>query len=413
MGGKITVGLSLSLTGRYAAMGSQAHAALQQFATDSNTAGGIEFGGQRHRIEVRCLDDGGSPARCAEQYRVLCFEDRADLIFGPYGSDLARAAAPIVETAGRVMVNHGGADDSLYQNRYRLLIGIPSCASEYFAPMAELIGGLKLWRKRVATFHSSGRFGRAAVAGFEEACRTRTISRRGVRLRFSHQFEPSAPDDLIGQLVRLLRARVNVVVSAGSFEQDLALVDGVIRANLNVPVLACVAAGVGEFRARMGEKAEGIVGPSQWEEGAQLTAEIGPGPVDFARRMKAAGVAQCDYPAAQLYAAAVLTAAALRECASLDQEHLRAAFAGLKTSTLFGDFAIDPVSGRQIGHRSLLVQWHHGQKVIIHPDAHADSGTIEFPSGLKLLLASLGSLHLRINRKEEEGGEEDGDPVDD
>lgn len=413
MGHKLTIGLSLSLSGRYAAMGTQAHAALQLFAADCNAAGGLEVGGERRPLEIRCLDDGGSPTRCAAQYRALCFEERVDLIFGPYGSDLARAAAPITEAAGMVMVNHGAADDGLYQGNHRLLVCVPSPASEYFAPLAVLVGGLKLWRKRVATFGSKSPFGRAVISGFEQACRSRPISRQRVRLRVSHEFDPSAPNDLMDQLIRLVRSRVNVVVSAGSFEQDVALVDGVIRANLNVPVLACVAAGVAEFRAQLGEKAEGIVGPSQWEESAEIPAEIGPSAADFARRMRAEGIAQCDYPAAQIYAAGLLAAAALKDCGSLEQERLRAAFAGLRTSTLLGDFAIDPASGRQIGHQSLLVQWHRGQKVIIHPDAHAESGEIEFPAGWKLVLASLSSLYFRLNRKDEHDGTEDDDPGDD
>ena len=86
----------------------------------------------------------------------------------------------------------------------------------------------------------------------------------------------------------------------------------------------------------------------------------------------------CDYPAAQIYAAGLLSAAALGACREFAQESLRAAFSDLRTSTLFGDFAIDRVTGRQIGHKVLLVQWHGGEKVVIHPDAHADPGTLEF-----------------------------------
>ena len=96
--------------------------------------------------------------------------------------------------------------------------------------------------------------------------------------------------------------------------------------------------------------------------------------------MRAAGGA-CDYPAAQIYAAGLLSAAALGACGRLEQESLRAAFSDLRTTTLFGDFAIDRVTGRQIGHKVLLVQWHGAQKVVIHPDAHADPGALEFPAG--------------------------------
>jgi branched-chain amino acid transport system substrate-binding protein len=150
------------------------------------------------------------------------------------------------------------------------------------------------------------------------------------------------------------------------------------------------------------------VGPSQWEEGAGFTPELGPPPRQFAARVRAA-CGFCDYPAAQIYAAGLLSAAALAACGSVGQENLRAAFSDLRTTTLFGDFAIDRVTGRQIGHKVLLVQWHGGEKVVIHPDAHADPGALEFPSGWRLVLASLSNLYvnLRRNRSDEEDRTED------
>jgi branched-chain amino acid transport system substrate-binding protein len=161
-------------------------------------------------------------------------------------------------------------------------------------------------------------------------------------------------------------------------------------------VLGCVAAGVGRFRSDLGELAEGIVGPSQWEESVELEPVLGPTPAEFARRMRTAGAADSpDYPAAQIYAAGLLTAAALASAGSCDDAMLRAAFADLRTSTMFGDFSIDRVTGRQIGHQMLLVQWHRGKKVIIVPESHDDSGSLGVPSGLRLLLAGIEMLRLR------------------
>jgi hypothetical protein len=66
---------------------------------------------------------------------------------------------------------------------------------------------------------------------------------------------------------------------------------------------------------------------------------------------------------------------------------------------MFGDFSIDRVTGRQLGHQMLLVQWHRGRKVIIAPESHDDSGSLDFPSGLRLLLA--GVEMLRLSRRDD------------
>jgi branched-chain amino acid transport system substrate-binding protein len=395
----LTIGLTLSLTGRYAAMGRQAAAALEMFAADQNAAGGIEIGRERRRLAIQCLDDRSDPKLCAELYRSLCYENRADLIFGPYSSELTRVAAPIAEQARMVLVNHGGADDSLYRRKYRLIVGILSPASDYFKGLAHLVSQLKLWRKRVATVTFETPFARSVIDGFEHECVQRPLRRHGVRLWVRESAAPTrgSGEVSIDLLMRLARSRITALVSAGSFADDVALINGILRADLNIPVLACVAAGVQGFADTLGEQAEGLVGPSQWEESAGLVPELGPRPVQFAARMRAVCGA-CDYPAAQIYAAGLLSAAALCACGQLEQTRLREAFSDLRTSTLFGDFAIDRVSGCQIGHKVLLVQWHGGQKIVIHPDAHADAGSLEFPTGWRLMLTSLSSLYLNLRR---------------
>ncbi|HVN30219.1 MAG TPA: ABC transporter substrate-binding protein, partial [Candidatus Binataceae bacterium] len=137
----------------------------------------------------------------------------------------------------------------------------------------------------------------------------------------------------------------------------------------------------------------------------ELTPQLGVSPREFARTMRAVmGGAPPDYTAAQAYAAATLAASALERTGSLDQLRIRDAFNDLTTSTLFGDFAIDRATGRQTGHRMLLVQWHDGRRVIIEPEAHVDRGNIEFPSGWRLVLAGLEML--KLNRDSDEPPEE-------
>ncbi|MGH7934775.1 MAG: amino acid ABC transporter substrate-binding protein [Candidatus Binataceae bacterium] len=404
----LTIGLSLSLTGEYAAMGRPAEAALALFVADTNMAGGLQVGGERYELVLDCRDDGSRVNRAAEIYRELCFEHRADLILGPYSSALTRAAAPLAEEARMVFVNHGGADDSLYDRRARMIVGVLSPASDYMLGFVRLLATLKLWRKRLAIVASRGPFARAVAAGIERACKARPARRRGVRVRLKYNggFDGTRTPGVL--LPGLRRTRVNALISAGGYAHDTAVMRLVVESNFNIPVLGCVAAGVDRFTLDLGENAEGIVGPSQWEEQAQIMPEFGPAPAEFARRIRtAARLAACDYPAAQAYAAGLVTLAAVRAAGTLEQERIRAAFADLRTTTFFGDFAIDRVSGRQVGHKMLLVQWHRGRKVIIEPEAHTDQGELELPAGWRLIAAGFQYFKLsRRDRLEHYGGED-------
>ncbi len=400
---KIVIGLSLPLSGEYAATGLQIEAALRLFASDANAGGGVSVAGARHEFEFEYRDDQSRRDRADEIYQWLCFERRVDLIFGPYSTGLTRVAAAVADEAGMLLINHGGAGDGLYNSdrrtaQRRMIVGILSSASDYMTGVVRLLATLKFWRKRLAIVAAKTPFARAVAAGAEYQSRVRRAWLHGVRLRlkFSTRFDPDHTPAALRAALR--RNRINSVISAGGYEHDLATMRLCAAHDVNIPVLGCVAAGVARFGADLGDDAEGIVGPSQWEDDAEIVALLGPSGHDFARRMRAAGARTCDYPAAQAYAAGLITLAALRETGALDQRNLRSALAKLRTTTLFGDFAIDPVSGRQVGHKMLLVQWHRGRKVLIDAEPNPDDGAIEFPSGWRLVLASMRYFRLSHGR---------------
>jgi branched-chain amino acid transport system substrate-binding protein len=396
MAERLSIGLSLSLSGAYAAMGRQAEAALKLFVDDLNAAGGVLVGGRAHELTLTCHDDRSDASRCAEIYSALCGPERVDLLLGPYSSRLARAAAPIAEAAGMVMLNHGGADDGLHARGMRMLVGVLSPASDYLLAFARLLVELKFWRKRLAIVTAATPFAGDVGGGLERACAERRARRRGVRVRLKYRGDFDRDEAIARLLSALKRNRINALAAAGAFAQDVALMRVVVASKLDIPVLGCVAAGVHGFAEALGEAAEGIVGPSQWEEHARIAPELGPPPDEFARRMRATGYRECDYPAAQAYAAGLIGCAAIRECDSLDHHRIREAIGEMRTSTLYGDFAIDRVTGRQIAHQMLLVQWHMGRKVIIEPQAHSETGAIEFPSGWRLVVASIRGLKLTL-----------------
>jgi ABC-type branched-subunit amino acid transport system substrate-binding protein len=234
---KITIGLSLSLTGEYAPMGRQAELAIRLFIADANASSALRVGGERCEFALECHDDASDPIRCAEIYRTLCGDRRVDVIFGPYSNRLARVAAPIAEQSGRLFVNHGGAGDELYDRGYKLIVGVLSPASDYLRGFVRLLSQLKLWRKRVAMVASKTAFARAVASGFESAATERAAHRRGVRVRvkWNGAFDPvSTPAHLFPALTR---NRVNALASAGSYDHDVAVMRAVAESRLNIPVL--------------------------------------------------------------------------------------------------------------------------------------------------------------------------------
>jgi branched-chain amino acid transport system substrate-binding protein len=229
---KIVIGLSLPLSGEYSAIGLQIEAALRLFAGDINSAGGFELAGDRCTVELEYRDDGSRRDRASEIYRWLCFDRRVDLLFGPYSTALTRVAAEVADEAGMLLINHGGAGNNLYSgvlasdyvsDRRRMIVGVLSPASDYMSGFVRLIATLKFWRKRVAIVSSKTPFAKEVAAGAERDCRQRRVWLHGLRLRlkFSTSFDPGHTPGTLAAALR--RNRINAIISAGSYEHDLAL----------------------------------------------------------------------------------------------------------------------------------------------------------------------------------------------
>ncbi len=391
-------------------MGRQAEDALRLFVADANAASAT-VDGERAAFALRCHDDRGDPARCSLIYQELCGNPGVDIVLGPYTSELVAVAAPIAESRGKLLINHAGESDDLYQRGYRMIVGLQTPASLCFAEFIRLLASLKFRRKRLAVVAPPTPCGDAVSRGIESAAEQRHIRRAGVRVRFrwnrAIDSEP-ARDEL---LAMIRRRRVNALVSADSYARDVALMRAVVESGINVPVLACSAAALQRFREDMGDRAEGIVAPSQWEPDSQAIPELGPDPRDFARRMKAeTRTGECDQIAAQAYAAGVLALEVLGRVGRCDQAAMREMFGKLRTGTLFGAFGIDPDTGRQLAHHMLTVQWHQGRKITIEPGPLTDRGVLEFPSGWRIIAA--GVEMLRLTRRTSEDDEEDEEPSD-
>ncbi len=299
----MSVGAPLSLTGRFARFGRQAAAGLRLWARMTGTA-------------VEVVDDRSEPARVGPALHDLA--GRCDLLLGPYSTSLAREAARFAAEADRVVWNHGGSGDDVQAAAPGRLISVLTPTSRYAEPF---IGHLAEHHPALALrlVAGEGSFGRQVIAG--------------------------ARASALAHGVPLTRGAADALFTAGTFEEDVALVAGL---RPRPRVLGAVAAGVLEFAEAVATP-DGVLGVAQWQPGAG-----GPAEARFlaAWDREVGGVP--DYPAIQAVAAATI---AVRCLAETSADRLWEAAAGWRGSTLFGAFGIDPVTGAQRRHRMTLVRW--------------------------------------------------------
>src|SRR5712691_4447617 len=154
---------ALSLTGRYAQQGRLAAAGLYQAVQDVRNRGGVRMA-HRHLVpDVVILDDGSTREGVR---RSLDRVSGADLLVGPYGSDLVAEAARWAADGGRTLWNHGGNADDVQRLPGVVSVGTP--ASRYLSSVLDAVAtGLPEARVMVAV--GRGAFGRSVAHGAREA----------------------------------------------------------------------------------------------------------------------------------------------------------------------------------------------------------------------------------------------------
>jgi branched-chain amino acid transport system substrate-binding protein len=351
---RVLLAAAVSLSGRYARQGRLAAAGLQQAVADVCSVGGVRLGARRFLPKVLVLDDAGTGTGVR---RALDAVGGADLVLGPYGSDLVRTAGRWAAERGRVLWNHGGSADDV--ERLPGVVSLASPASRYLAVVLEALGAQ--WRSaRVLVAVGRGRFAQHAAEGAWKAAARLGMS---VVAAVSHEEVPEHPE-------------AEVLLIAGSFEQDVGILR---RLRVRPPVIGAVAGGIGAFANELGRRAEGVLAPSQWEEGVHFPLDVGPRSADVVRALRArvlptlsagAGTGHVEYPCAQAYAAVLVALRCVEKSGSLDDEALLDAARSLRCTTFFGRFGLGD-DGRQSDHNLVVVQWRAGVKrVVWPPDAY-------------------------------------------
>ncbi|MFL6111814.1 MAG: ABC transporter substrate-binding protein [Catenulispora sp.] len=313
----LRAGVCLSLTGRFAPFGTQA-------------ANGLRLWAQESGAQLTVLDDRSEPAVLAERLAALARD--VDLLFGPYSTVLMRAAVPVAERAGRLLVNHGGSGGDLTHPGRVVNVLTPArrYADPFITRLAEREGG------PLVTATGRGAFGRDVVDGATEAARAASLRIKPLDLKRP----PTGAWDLL---------------SAGVYEDDVAMVC-TARGMANPPRYVCsVAAGVNSFARDVGDP-EGVYGIGQWAPGSVRSVDAGMNEAAFTAAWNDRYGNAPDYPAVQAYAAGVIAQAAMAA-----PEGLWQAVAALDITTVFGRFCIDTETGEQTGHEAVLTRWRGGE----------------------------------------------------
>src|SRR6266852_117262 len=354
---EILVGLSISLTGRFSALGRQALDGLRLWQFYVNGQDGITIGQTAPQpIRLVFYDDQSRASLARENTLRLLREDRVDALFGPYSSGLTLTVAEVAHEHGRVLWNHGGSSDEIFNRGWQHVVSTPAPASDYLRDLPRWLEGQAPALRRICIVYSTrGTFATHIARGIVQAATP----------EYSAQLMSYSALDF-GVLLRELHAsQPEILVLAGSFEQEIQIMRARWRWPTSIRAVAAVAAGVQSFHDELGRAAEGVIGPSQWEAHATFSAGIGPDAFWFLRNFQKQFRRKPEYTAAGSFAVGLIFKECVRRAGSLQDNNLLATAAELDGYTFYGRFRLDSASRRQVGHRILLIQWVRDHKVLL------------------------------------------------
>ncbi|MEW5774486.1 MAG: amino acid ABC transporter substrate-binding protein [Thermodesulfobacteriota bacterium] len=347
--GPLRIGVSLSLTGRYAALGEQQHHAFQLWVRQQNAAGGLNG----RPVELVARDDASDPQTARDLYLEFIRQDRTDFLFAPYSSEITRAVAPLAEEHGYPLIASGASADSLWDAGNTLLFGLFTPASRYAQGMLEIL--LKSGVNRLAVITFPGLFPAEACHGLRV-----WAQRLGMELSFSCRVEGPG----LTEAVAAARASGAQALLVCGYPNDAVAARRAVQAVGWRPraFFATVGPSLEAYGKELGPLAEGGFGSSHWEPDLPY-----PGTAEFTREFTLQYGHPPSYQAAGAYAAGQVLAQAAANAGSLDRRRVAEALSVLDTTTVLGPFAVDR-RGMQTRHFAVVVQWQGGRKAVVWPE---------------------------------------------
>ena len=360
-GDPIRVGVTVSLTGGYAAPGGNQLRGIQMWVDDLNARGALL--GQR--VELVHYDDQSDAARSALLYEQLITEDRVDLLLGPYSSDLTMEASRVAEQHNFPMVATGAGSDRIWGRGYSNIFGVDTPASAYMNVVLE--SASKAGLSTLALVASDAEFTREVAEGVRARA-----AENNMEIVFDAVYHEGAAD-FSGLVQRMKAARPDIVLGGTYLNDSVTVIREAKRQNFAPKAfIFTVGPALVEFGEMLGADAEGVMGVVAWTRDVRL-----PKAQDFSYRYKRRFGSNAGVHAAYGYGAGQVLEAAVRLAGSPDRDAVRQQLASMKFRSLLGHYRVDG-TGKQLGKATYGMQWQDGRRRLVLPK-NLREGEIEYP----------------------------------
>jgi branched-chain amino acid transport system substrate-binding protein len=318
---KIILGQSAAFTGPAAQLGIQFHQGAKLYFDQVNAQGGV---GKR-LIEIRNLDDGYEPDRCAENTRKLIADD-VFALFGYIGTPTSIAALPLATKDKVPFIAPFTGAMALREPFNKYAFHVRASYNDETGLIVKQLTSLGL--KKIAVFYQNDAYGKAGLDGV-----TLALAAQSLKPVAQATVERNTVN-VAGAVKTLVAAGPDAVVQIGAYKACAAFIREARKAGYGGTFYNVSFVGTQALADELGKDGAGVVVsqvmPSPYNTARPIARE-------FVDAVKAAGNAQVNFSSMEGYVAAkVLVDGLRRGGAKISRESLIAGLEGMGSQSLGG-----------------------------------------------------------------------------
>lgn len=363
----VVIGFTASQTGNLNVESKKQTQGLQLWLDDVKKAGGIKLkDGTVLMPDIKFYDDESKTDRVQALYTKLINDDKVDFLISPYSSGLTKAAAVVSEQYGKIMITTGAADDKTMEQGFKSTYQLYTPASLYLAGAVDLLGKLDPAAKKIAIVNEKDAFSTTVAQEAEKYAKS-----KGYNVVLAEGYD-TGTTDFAPFINKITAAAPDAIMGGGHYADGTTFAKQLYEKKVPVKLVAILVAPPEPKFTEIGDAAEFIIGPSQWEPQVTYSAEsakaaglawYGPSVKDFTAGYKAKYNEDPSYHSAGGYAAGLILQKAIEDAGSVDPAQIRAALDKLDVLTFYGHVKFSTEAqthGKQVGHSMVYVQWQKG-----------------------------------------------------
>ena len=218
-GDPIKVGFSMALTGSVAQNGKQLIMALELWRDDINASGGL----LGRPVELVYYDDQSNPSNVPGIYTKLITVDKVDLLLGPYATNMAAAAVPVIMQHNMTTISILAVDVNrhFHYSRYFDMIPVgPEGTRAFSKGFFALAAAQKPKPQSAAIVAADAEFSKTSADGARE-----NANADGFKIIYDQSYPPTTTD--FAPVMRAVQAANPDIVFVAAYPPDTV---GIVRA---------------------------------------------------------------------------------------------------------------------------------------------------------------------------------------